>query len=571
MIPPRNIALSTVAIGVHTHAEPERLQATLAAIEARTPAGFELMLLPDGADPPTRAALASLGRIVQFGTDTPLGAAACFNRLAQASKAETVVLLESGTIVAPGWLEKLLSALDADPRHGLASPSTNQAWNQLAAFPNRRGDDADIAHTAAEAERRFGGTWRSLAPLWDVGDFCLAVRRAVIDAVGPADEAYGQGPCWEMDYAVRAVRAGFLAVWAQGAYVFRHPFTERRQREEARLHEASRRRYQDKFCGLKLSGARGGYAQHCRGEVCQHFAPPAVAQSMTAIVSRSPLREAPAAHAPPQQPLVSCIMPTNGRPDWAQQAIRYFQNQDYPNLELVIVDASAGDAASPIRDDPRIRLHRIQSRCTIGAMRNMACELSRGDIIIHWDDDDWYGPNRVTAQVQPILDGQADITALNESMFFELDCWRFWRVTPELHRRLFVLDVHGGTLAFRRSFFGGVCRYPDQSLAEDAAFLQRAVCQGARLKSISAEGLFIYLRHAANAWAFPCGTYLDATGWRVGTEPAALADDRTFYTARSHVMGHVAPLPFWPRPLRRFPPSQSAFTRMRSRSGCRRR
>jgi O-antigen biosynthesis protein len=196
VIPPRNIVVPTVAIGVHVHAEPERLQATLAAIEARTPAGFELMLLPDGPDPPTRATLAGLGRIARSDTDTPLGAAACFNRLAQATKAQTVVLLESGTIVAPSWLEKLLSALDADPRHGLASPSTNQAWNQLAAFPNRRGDDADIARTAAEAERRFGGTWRSLAPLWDVGDFCLAVRRAVLDAVGPADEAYGQGPCW---------------------------------------------------------------------------------------------------------------------------------------------------------------------------------------------------------------------------------------------------------------------------------------------------------------------------------------------------------------------------------------
>jgi len=37
-------------------------------------------------------------------------------------------------------------------------------------------------------------------------------------------------------------------------------------------------------------------------------------------------------------PLVSCIMPTTGRPRWAQQAIRYFSRQDYPNRELVILD-----------------------------------------------------------------------------------------------------------------------------------------------------------------------------------------------------------------------------------------
>src|SRR5208282_679482 len=102
----------------------------------------ELLLLPDGPDPPTRAALAGLVYIAQSATDMPRGAAACFNRLASAAAAETLVLLESGTIVAPGWLDRLLGALDADPRHGLASPSSNLAWNQLAVFPSARGDDA---------------------------------------------------------------------------------------------------------------------------------------------------------------------------------------------------------------------------------------------------------------------------------------------------------------------------------------------------------------------------------------------------------------------------------------------
>jgi glycosyltransferase involved in cell wall biosynthesis len=461
------------------------------------------------------------------------------------------VLLESGTIVSPGWLDKLLSALDADPRHGLASPSTNQAWNQLAVFPNAHGDDADIARTAAAAEQRFGKTWRSLAPLWDVGDFCLVVRRAVIDAAGLADEAYGQGPCWEMDYAACARRAGFISVWAQGAYVFRHPFTARRRREEARLLEASRHRYQDKFCGLRLSGARTTYARHCRGEACQHFASTAASGMSHPGIEAHPLAPSCTPPAVPaslrpvlaRQPLVSCIMPTSDRPDWLAQAICYFQRQGYPNRELVIVDASAGSAKAAIPDDPSVRYHRIRSRTAVGAMRNIACGLARGDIVVHWDDDDWYGPNRIAAQVQPILDDRADITALTDTLFFDLNRWQFWRCAPRLHQRLFVLDAHGGTLAFRKSLFGARCRYPEVSLAEDASFLHCAVQQGARLARLPSDGLFVYLRHGGNAWTFPCGTYLDPGGWRCATEPDGMAKDRAFYAARSQARMAAAPQP----------------------------
>jgi len=475
-----------------------------------------------------------LADIAQSGTEEPQGPAACLNRLARQSGARTLVLLESGTIVGPGWLETLLAALDANPRHGIACPSTNRAWNQLAAFPD--GTEANIARTAALAAQKFGARVRSLAPLWDAGDFCLAIRRQVIDAIGPADEAYGLGPCWEMDYAVRAVRAGFLAVWAPGAYVFRHSFTERRQREEARLMDASRRRYQDTFCGLRRAGAHQAYHAHCRGEACRHFAPlPAPSAALAAA--------APATSA---GTLVSCIMPTSGRPEWMAQAIRYFQRQDYPNRELVIIDASRENLAALIPPDPRIRHIRTRIARSIGTMRNLAADHARGDIILHWDDDDWYAPTRISAQVQPILDGAADITALQETCFFDLDRWEFWRCTPEHHRRLFVADVHGGTLAYRRALYRGGCRYPEISLAEDAMFLQRALGIGARLAPLSGEGLFIYLRHGRNAWAFGCGQYLGAAGWQRTGEPDTLAPDRGFYLGRSRARPASLPAPGTP-------------------------
>ena len=54
------------------------------------------------------------------------------------------VLLESGSLVSPGWLEAL-AALDTDPVNGLAGPSTNLAWNEQAAFPHGGSTPGEIA------------------------------------------------------------------------------------------------------------------------------------------------------------------------------------------------------------------------------------------------------------------------------------------------------------------------------------------------------------------------------------------------------------------------------------------
>src|SRR5262245_35773795 len=108
-----------VCVGVHVHVEPERLRATLASLRANTALPIDLLLLPDGPDAATRAALTALADLPQDGTDDALGPPACFNRLATRSQAEVLILLESGALVGPGWLEPMLAALDADPRHGL--------------------------------------------------------------------------------------------------------------------------------------------------------------------------------------------------------------------------------------------------------------------------------------------------------------------------------------------------------------------------------------------------------------------------------------------------------------------
>jgi hypothetical protein len=147
----------------------------------------------------------------------------------------------------------------------------------------------------------------------------------VIDAIGGADEAYGLGPCWEMDYNIRAARAGFNGVWARAAYVHRAPFPVRRARAEAALMEAGKRLYQSKFCGRQRRNGPQPFRAHCRGDECPNFAP---ADLIPIRLVNQP--SAPAVRPGPDLPLVTCIMPTANRRAFVPEAIRCFQQQDYP-------------------------------------------------------------------------------------------------------------------------------------------------------------------------------------------------------------------------------------------------
>ncbi len=206
-------------------------------------------------------------------------------------------------------------------------------------------------------------------------------------------------------------------------------------------------------------------------------------------------------------------MPTWNRRRFVPLALQSFLNQDYPNRELIIVD----DGAEPVEEltdgVPRVHYIRLSGRASIGAKRNLACQRAQGGIIAHWDDDDWYSPDRLRYQAVPILTGQADLTGLENAFVMQLPDGDFWTTQPDLHRKMFVGDVHGGTLVYRRELLDHGIRYPEISLGEDAWLLQRAVRAGKRLIRLSNPGVFVYVRHGRNAWQFTPGVFLNPSGW----------------------------------------------------------
>lgn len=167
-------------------------------------------------------------------------------------------------------------------------------------------------------------------------------------------------------------------------------------------------------------------------------------------------------------PLVSCIMPTANRRRYVPDAIRCFLRQDYPHKELVILDDGADSVADLIPDDPQIRYIRLTGKRTLGKKRNECVEAARGDLIMHWDDDDWHAPHRIRVQVEALLAANAEVCSVTQLLFYELETgvtWLYAYRSLKKHKWL-----AGGTLLYTRDFWRRA-PFPDIQVASDTRFI----------------------------------------------------------------------------------------------------
>jgi GT2 family glycosyltransferase len=211
-------AIPSVLIGVHLTAASQDLFDTLRALHETTAQPFDVVILVDPGPGEAAALIATLEplrQVRQLTVLAPGGGPASFNRLVSQA-ADIYVFIEAGARPGPDWLSLMLAALDADSTNGLAGPSTNRCWNEQSVAPNCGASALDVERQSKALLLRHGAAWRSMAPLYSLSDFCLAIRSEVVAVIGAADTEYGRGPCWEMDYGVRAASGPRLRSSAGG-------------------------------------------------------------------------------------------------------------------------------------------------------------------------------------------------------------------------------------------------------------------------------------------------------------------------------------------------------------------
>ena len=509
--------------------QPEQdsyLETTLNSLLRNTDYPSRLILIGDGTSVEKYGYLeTSDQRVIVVSNPYSIGLARCSNILLEKTDTPYLLSLHSGTYVGPNWLSQLINTLKSNSSYGITGPSTNLAWNEQKLLDCPQGDPSEIDAYARRLKHEYEGNFEFLDETHSLCDFCYCFKREIVNRIGYFDEGYERGPCYEVDFNTRAAKAGYRCVWVHGAYVHRFPIPLYIGRREMRFLENAKKKYQSKFCGLKF-GLTGNCAcnfEHCLGEACKFFAPQ---DFIHIFVERQSARSLSISDTP----LVSCIMPTKNRQSFVTQSIKYFMRQDYPNKELVIVDDGRDKVRSFVPSDDRIRYIETNNEgLSVGELRNIAIAESRGEIIAHWDDDDWYADTRLSYQVKPLLSGDADLSGLNGRVYYELYENQFWFIESWLHTQMLSFDMHAGTILYRRNIWEKT-KFRPVYCGEDAIFVNEAYSSGVNVLDMPDHGTFIYLRHNTNTWKIQCGEYGHPSGWRRILPPNFMKpEDLTFY------------------------------------------
>ena len=200
------------------------LERCVASLLMHTPEGCRIVLIDDASpDPRIADYFASLEtsadpRLHLLKNARNLGFTLTANRGMTLSRAD-VVLLNSDTIVTAGWIEALTRCAMTDARVGTITPFSNNA--EICSFPRFCENNHWELDRDPEATRRAlnAAAVPSYPDLPTGVGFCMYVRRALIDAIGIFDPAFGAGYGEENDFCMRAAAAGYRNVLCDDAFV----------------------------------------------------------------------------------------------------------------------------------------------------------------------------------------------------------------------------------------------------------------------------------------------------------------------------------------------------------------
>lgn len=141
------------------------------------------------------------------------------NRALAQTRTGDVILLNSDTVVPPGFIGRLSAVASAAPEIGTVTPLSNNG--EFMSFPipnevNPLGTREDVIETDARAAKANDGRVVDIPS--GIG-FCLYIKRACLDAAGLLSEDFQRGYLEDVDYCLRARSLGFRNVCAPSVFV----------------------------------------------------------------------------------------------------------------------------------------------------------------------------------------------------------------------------------------------------------------------------------------------------------------------------------------------------------------
>jgi glycosyltransferase involved in cell wall biosynthesis len=195
------------------------------------------------------------------------------------------------------------------------------------------------------------------------------------------------------------------------------------------------------------------------------------------------------------QPRVTIVTPTWNREAFLPAIHACVQRQNYENFEWLVHDDSELPSAELAHASwDKLRYIHSPERMTIGEKRNALLEQATGEIIVNFDDDDYYGPDYVSNRVAALIESEKPLSISAGFFAYHLNTGHFGYYRPhhkkgiafQFHRggvEMVQLDkvnipfihlCYGWSYVFRRELWDRV-RFADVSMFEDRAFVQKVM------------------------------------------------------------------------------------------------
>lgn len=160
----------------------------------------------------------------------------------------------------------------------------------------------------------------------------------------------------------------------------------------------------------------------------------------------------------PESPLVSIVIAVHNQAAYLADAVESVLAQDYPSVELIVLDDGSTDGALEVLQQFAGRFH-FESHANIGqaATLNKGWRMARGGILSYLAADDTLAPNAVSTSVRELI-AHPDVVMVYGNFHLIDPASRFIRTVraPEYDYRTLAVDLvclPGPGVFFRRSAF----------------------------------------------------------------------------------------------------------------------
>jgi glycosyltransferase involved in cell wall biosynthesis len=172
-----------------------------------------------------------------------------------------------------------------------------------------------------------------------------------------------------------------------------------------------------------------------------------------------------------ETPLISVIIPAYNAEAFIERAISSVKAQDYPTLELIVIDDGSTDATGVIVKKHSDVHYCHQENAGVSSARNKGVDCSSGEFLSFLDADDIWQPEKLSLQLAALRQEPAADYVLS---YMFVDAPVELTLPEEIHRGLVALPYPMSLLISQQEFsrVGGF--NPELRICEDTDWLFRA-------------------------------------------------------------------------------------------------